>query len=324
VLRAAPPDEPLLAAAEAGTLLDPRAREAQARRLLAMPDTRHQFRRFVLEWLEVDELELSAKNSQLFPRYEELRAEMLAETSAFIDEVMVYGGGSVQNLLDAGFASVEPSMARFYGLKTWGARASLATTARRGLLQQASFLSAHAHEDETSPVKRGDFVMRKLLCRPVPRPQELGIEVVMPAPSTTRSTRERLSSHTTNKSCRMCHETLDAIGDTFEGFDAMGGTRRIENGKAIDTSARVRVLGSERAFADSAELTRFLAAEPAVHECFARQAFRYFSAGGDASAEESFLETRRALPERARVDLFETLVAWIRSDAFVLRRVTKP
>jgi hypothetical protein len=324
MLRGAPPDEPLLAAAEARTLSSPDVREREARRLLAMPDTRHQFRRFVLEWLEVDELELSAKSTQLFPNYEELRTHMLAETTAFVDEVMVYGGGSIRNLLDAGFASVDPEMARFYGMKTWGARASLGTTPRRGLLQQASFLAAHAHEDETSPVKRGDFVMRKLLCKPVPRPQELGIEIVMPAPSTTRSTRERLASHTTDKSCRSCHETLDSIGYTFEGFDAMGGNRRIENGKTIDTSARVRVLGEERAFADSAELVRWLAAEPAVSECFARQAFRYFSAGGDAPVEEAFLETRRALPEGARSDLFETLVAYIRSDAFVLRRVDKP
>jgi Protein of unknown function (DUF1592)/Protein of unknown function (DUF1588)/Protein of unknown function (DUF1587) len=324
MLRGAPPDEPLLVAAEAKTLASADAREAEARRLLAMPDTRHHFRRFVLEWLEVDELEQSAKSTQLFPHYEELRSQMLAETTAFVDEVMVYGGGSLRNLLDAGFASVDPSMARFYGLKTWGARASLASTPRRGLLQQASFLAAHAHEDETSPVKRGDFVMRKLLCKPVPRPQELGIEVVMPPPSTTRSTRERIAAHTTDKACRACHETLDAIGYTFEGFDAMGGARQKENGKTIDTSARVRVLGAERAFANSAELTRWLATEPAVSECFARQAFRYFSAGGDATAEEGFLETRRSLPEATRADLFETLIAYIRSDAFVLRRMATP
>jgi hypothetical protein len=324
MLRGSPPDEPLLAAAETRALSSADAREAQARRLLAMPDTRHHFRRFVLEWLEVDGLEQSAKSGQLFPRYEELRAHMLAETTAFVDEVMVYGGGSVRNLLDAGFASVDPPMARFYGLRTWGARASLAATPRRGLLQQASFLAAHAHEDETSPVKRGDFVMRKLLCQPVPRPQELGIEVVMPAPSKTRSTRERLAAHTTNKSCRVCHEVLDAIGYTFEGFDAMGGTRQSENGKTIDTSARVRMLGGERTFASSTELTGWLAGQPAVSECFARQAFRYFSAGGEAAAEEGFLATRSALPEASRADLFETLVAYVRSDAFVLRRVSAP
>ena len=116
----------------------------------------------------------------------------------------------------------------------------------------------------------------------------------------------------------MCHETLDAIGYTFEGFDAMGGARQTENGKTIDTSARVRVLGAEHTFANSTELTHWLATEPTVSECFARQAFRYFSAGGDAAAEDGFLESRRALPDGSRSDLFESLVAWVRSDAFVL------
>src|SRR5205823_13072059 len=126
-----------------------------------------------------------------------------------------------------------------------------------------------------------DFVMKKLLCRPVPRPEELGIEVVMPPPSKARSTRERFGAHTTSEACKSCHETLDAIGYTFEGFDAMGAARRTENDKLIDTSAKVRMLGADRAFADSREMTRWLASEPAVSECFARQAFRYFSAGGE-------------------------------------------
>jgi hypothetical protein len=321
MLRGAPPDERLLAAASAGKLLLADERESEARRLLSLPDTRHHFRRFILEWLEVDELELTAKSTELFPDYEELRSHMLAETTAFVDEVMVYGGGSIQNLLDAGFASVDPPMARFYGLKTWGARASLGASTRRGLLQQASFLASHAHEDGTSPVKRGDFVMRKLLCRPVPRPEELGIEVVMPAPSKASSTRERFSAHTTDKACRGCHETLDAIGYTFEGFDAMGQARTIENGKPIDTTAKVRMLGSERAFASSVDLTRWLAGDPLVSECFARQTFRYFSAGGDGQAEDAFVALRRTLPEASRASLFETLVAYVRSDAFVLRRV---
>jgi len=324
MLRGAPPDEPLLAAAGARALLSPGAREAQARRLLAMPDTRHHFRRFILEWLEVDALELTAKSGQLFPDYEELRPHMLAETTAFVDEVMVFGGGSIQNLLEAGFASVDPPMARFYGLTTWGPRASLRASTRRGLLQQAAFLAAHAHEDETSPVKRGDFVMRKLLCKPVPRPEELGIEVVIPPPSKALSTRERFSAHADDPACRSCHQTLDAIGYAFEGFDAMGRARPRENGRPVDTSGRVRVLGTEHAFASSLELTRWLADSPVVSECFARQAFRYFSAGSHPAAEEGFLELRRALPESARANLFETLIAYVRSDSFIEREVRTP
>ncbi len=320
-VRGAPPDDELLARADDGSLLDPRVREHEARRLIGMRDTRHHFRRFVLEWLEVDELERTAKSATLAPEYDGLKPKMLEETSAFVDEVMVTEGASVSALLTAGFASVDPSLARYYGLKTWGPRASLDGTGRIGVLQQASFLAAHAHEDSTSPVKRGDFVMKKVLCNEVRRPAEFGIEVVIPGPSTALTTRERFSEHVTDASCRGCHETMDALGFTFEKFDAAGRARSSENGHAIDSTARARLGSDDVRLRDSADLSRFLAESPAVKECFARQAFRYFSAQHDKNVEKSFLELRDALPVELRGNLVEELVLYAKSDFFVRREV---
>ena len=323
-VRGTPPDDELLRVAATGRILAPKAREREARRLLGMRDTRHHFRRFVLEWLEVDGLERTAKSATLFPEYEAMRSRMLAETSAFVDEVMVTRGASVGALLDAGFASVDPKLARYYGLSTWGPRASLAKTERTGILQQASFLSAHAHEDSTSPVKRGDFVMRRLLCSEVRRPSELGIEVVIPPPSDATTTRERFSAHVADPSCRACHQELDALGYAFEGFDAAGRSRTAENGRPIDASGKASVAGRELRFANSAELSRTLARDPAVARCFARQAFRYFSAQHDPGVEKSFLELREELEPEQRGNLVEELVAFVSSDLFVLREVRAP
>jgi hypothetical protein len=320
-LRGAPPDEQLLALADSNSLLDPDAREREARRLIGMSDTRQHFRRFVLEWLEVDGLERTAKSEALAPEYDALKSRMLAETSAFVDEVMVSGGASVRSLLTAGFASVDPPMARFYGLETWGERATLAGTGRAGILQQASFLSAHAHEDATSPVKRGDFVMRRLLCSEVPRPADLGIDLVIPPPSSALTTRERFHAHVADPACQSCHATLDALGFTFEGFDAAGRRRTHENGKRVDTASVALVGGARQQFASSLELSHSLAKAPEVSDCFARQAFRYFSAQHDSGVEQSFLELRRALPPELRGNLIEELVRFVRSDLFVERAV---
>lgn len=325
MVRGAPPDEALLDAAASGALYAPDTRERQARRLLAEPDTRIHFRRFILEWLEVDGLESTAKDSTLFPNYENLKRAMLDETTAFVDEAMVFGGGSLRSLLDARFASVSPTMARFYGLKTWGARASLAGTRRGGVLQQASFLAAHAHEDGTSPIKRGDFVLRKLLCRRLPRPSELGIETVLPLPSQANTTRERFAAHTNDAACSGCHEVIDPIGYTFEGFDAIGGSRTTDNGKPIDTAVDVK-LGSQSAslrlrLRDSYDLSRWLATSPLANQCYLRQAFRYFTSSGDAKVESELLALTAELPPARRENLFEALIAFIRSDLFVLREV---
>jgi hypothetical protein len=320
-VRGAPPDEALVAAAASGAIVQPEVREEHARRLLALSDTRRHFRRFILEWLEVDGLGRAAKSPDLFPGYEEMKPLMLEETSAFADEVMVYAGGSVRALLDARFASVEPDMARFYGLKTWGTRASLAGTRRSGVLQQASFLAAHAHEDGTSPVKRGDFVLRKLLCVRVPRPAEVGIETVFPPPSRAKTTRERFAAHVDNPSCSGCHATLDALGDTFEAFDAIGRTRAVDNGKAVDTGAQAAIEGERLSFTDSLELSEWLATNPRVADCYLRQAFRYFTAQADPKVESALVGLARTVPPDKSNNLFEALIAYVRSDFFVEREV---
>lgn len=323
-VRGGPPDEELLAAAASGELSSGEARERQARRLLGQRDTRHHFRRFVLEWLEVDGLERTAKNAELFPEYEALKPAMLSETEAFVDEVMVNAGASVKALLGAGFASVEPPMARYYGLSTFGPRANLAGTGRAGVLQQASFLSAHAHEDSTSPVKRGDFVMRRVLCTPHRRPAELGIDLVIPAPSKSKTTRERFAAHVSDPSCAGCHHVLDPLGYAFENFDAAGRARSEENGVAVDSRGNTELFGERVSFRDSAELSRILAADARVEECFARQAFRYFSAQSDRGVEASFLELRDELDEERRGSVIEELVTFVKSDLFVEREVPAP
>jgi hypothetical protein len=93
-----PPDEELLLTAERGSLENSLDREREARRLLAKHATRHHFRRFILEWLEVDRIENTTKNAELHPRYERTKSSMLAETNAFVDEIMVHHGASLEAL----------------------------------------------------------------------------------------------------------------------------------------------------------------------------------------------------------------------------------
>lgn len=323
MLTGAPPDPALLDFAERGGLRTPHGRVQQALRLLGIPSTRYQFRRFALEWLEVDGLLDTAKSSELYPSYEALKPFMLAETENYVDEVMVHGGASVQSLLASGFASVGPEMARFYGLSTYGPRASLRGTGRLGVLQQASFLAAHAHEDVTSPVKRGDFVMRKLLCEKLKRPAEIGLEVVMPPPSAKLSNRERLTQHIADPGCAACHSRLDPIGYTFEGFNAMGGSQTTDHDKPVNTRDRVVLGPGPNDVADlgsSAALTQALLQNPTISECFARHAFRYFSAQADPAVEASFLSLRAQLPDAQRDNLFQVLLAYVASDLFALRQ----
>lgn len=318
-LSGSPPDTALLLAAQRGELMSREKRLRYARKIIGRSSTRYHFRQFVLEWLEVDDLESTAKDKELHPRYEPLKKSMLNETRAFVDEVMVHHGASVSALLNGGFSSVDPSMARYYGLKAFGPVVPLSGTRRRGVLQHASFLARHAHPDSTSPVRRGDFVLRKVLCKKMPRPAELGIEVVIPRPVKGQSTRQRYAQHVADPSCQSCHQTIDPLGFVFEAFDAAGKRRELDGGQPVDTSATVFLEGQQLRFKDSAQLSSWLATQTTVQECFARQAYRYFSAQSADEPERAFVDFYRELEPDQRASLIDVLLSYIASDLFVYR-----
>jgi hypothetical protein len=319
-LSGGPPDEALLDAASQGELSSAKSRIRHARRLLGKTETRHHFRRFVLEWLEVDRLLDTAKDPEQYAGYDSLKAAMLEETGDYADEVMVHHGASVRALLTGNFAAVGPELARYYGLEAYGAAVPLAGTRRLGVLQQASVLAAHAHSDSTSPVKRGDFVLRRILCTELPRPGELGIEVAMPSPEPNQTGRERFSRHVVNPDCQGCHAQIDPLGFAFEEFDAAGRVRRQEAGKPIRTAVDWSLHGKRQHFEDSLQLAVWLAEQAQTEVCFARQAFRYFSAQTDARAEQAFVDRVQKMPRATRGNLLEMLVAYAGSEEFTLRR----
>ena len=51
------------------------------------------------------------------------------------------------------------------------------------------------------------------------------------------SLRERLAAHRANPSCASCHTVMDSVGFAFEGFDAVGRARTIDElGLPVDAS----------------------------------------------------------------------------------------
>jgi hypothetical protein len=318
----APPDARLLELATRPLpLLDPEVRAREARRLLSLSSTRHHFRQFVLEWLEVDQLERTAKSVSLVPNYDDVKGHMLAETSRFVDEVMVHGGASLASLLAAGFTSPDATMASYYGIPGFaGPRVSLARQGRVGVLEHASFLSAHAYEDVTSPIKRGDFVLRRVLCVDLPRPGELGIDTTLPPRDEHTTTRARFVAHTSSSSCRSCHTLIDPLGFSFEGFDAAGRRRTREHERPISTQGELTLGGHQLSFRDSAELATELSRLPEARGCFAKQALRYLTGRRAPELEQWFGKVVEKLPTEQRDSLLEWVVAWVRSPEFVLRR----
>jgi hypothetical protein len=327
LLTGAPPDDSLLQAAAAGMLSTPDARRSHARRLLATDAASAQVIRMVHEWLGIDRITETAKDSNVYPEFAGLRDAMKREADAFVSEVMWRSGSDVRELIAADWTPAEDGLARMYlngqAPTRDAGRVSLSSVRRRGILNQGAFLSVYAHATETAPVLRGVALLRRVACVDIPSPTSLNINVVPPVPDPAKTTRERFAIHSQDAACKSCHGSIDALGFSFEALDGMGRERHMENGRAVDSTTTLSAGYSfDGSYADSADLALELADSKELKTCFARQLFRYAAARSDTiakGAEGSFLSAVAALPADAQGKFAELIVAYVTSDAFSQR-----
>jgi hypothetical protein len=321
LITAGPPDDALMEAAVAGTLSTPEGREAEVRRLLQTSAARERVVRVVREWLGVDRIAMTAKDSNVYSKFADVRASMERETEDFVTEVLMNSTGTVGELLGADWSIVDQPLSQVYGAPGAG-RVSL--SGRRGLLNQGAFLAVNAHATETAPVLRGVTVLRRVACVNIPSPTELNINVVPPVPDPSKTTRERFEIHSTDPACRACHNSIDPIGFSFEQFDGMGMLRATDNGTKVDSAVNVAIGADfDGAYTDSNALAQALSTSPTVRSCFARNVFRASAGRSDktaAASEESFLKAWNAVPEAEQGKLVETLITYVKSSLFSHRR----
>ncbi len=324
LLTGAPPDAELTGASM--DLSSPQTRAEQARRLLQTDAAKDQITRLVREWLGIDAVEQVGKDQERFPEYAQLRPFMLEETNAFVNEVVLAESASLTTLFSADFTMVGPELAQFYGVAApAGAvgRVDLSNTARRGILNHASFLARYATEVDSAPVRRGLAVGEHVLCVDPGDPSGLNINIVPPPPDPSQTTRERFVQHTVDPICAGCHSGIDGIGFTFEGFDAVGAERAMDNGKPVDTSTELSSIwaaGLDQAtFSDSADLALTLSRSESVKRCFTRHLSRYAGAATDPNSENYFVSQWEDMQAEDRDSIVEVLVAYVASDLFVQR-----
>ncbi len=309
------PDDALLAAADANELGTPEQVAAQAQRLLDDPRADQVFDDFVSQWLELTPLPTLVKDGGAFPDFTpELRSAMQQETLSFTRDVLRGPAPTFSTLLTADYTITDPALARYYGVSADGSgRAELSGTGRLGLLTQASVMAFKGNSYRTSPVRRGKFVMNRMLCSSVPPPPP-NVVPDLPPPDPSKTLREQMAEHRINPTCAACHDTMDALGFAFEHFDGAGKFREKDGTQAIDASGAVLLDGAEVAFQDAAQLARALAGSQEAQHCFTRQWLRYaidrFEQDDDAAAATylesaytaSALDTRKLL-----VDITRTL-----------------
>jgi hypothetical protein len=274
----APPDDDLLAAAEAGELDTPDGLRAAAERLLDTPRADDAFVAFWAETLEVERIDETDKDLTLFPQVDDaLRTAMADELRWLFRDVMLEHDGTFAELLTTDVAYVDAGLAKVYGLPPVEGRHVRVTLdpaqARGGLLGRAGVLAAFSHATRTSPTRRGKFVQNRLLCHTIPPPPPGVVASLDAVPDDGQHTlRERLEQHATVPVCASCHRQMDPIGFGLEHFDPIGRYQWNDPSlKSVDATGTL----DDVPFDGAAELGRVVAEHPDFPGCMALQLYRH-------------------------------------------------
>ncbi len=315
------PDETLLAAAEAGTLRDPAELERQARRMLADPRAQALVDNFGGQWLRTRQLALAQPSPQLFPSFtnQQLGPAMAMETSLVFAELL-QADRSILDMMDADFTYVNAALAAHYGLQgTFDpARFTRVTLppggTRRGILTHAGILTLNSTPTRNSTVKRGKWVLDRLLCQePPPPPANIP---QLPSGPTSGSLRQRMEQHVSDPVCAACHGKMDPIGFALEHYDAIGAWRATDGEYAIDARG---TLPDGRSFNGAIELGQTLKTDPDLPACIVRQLFTYAMGRRPEAADEQVLDQLTQSFTARGYRMKELLVQVVLSPTFRMR-----
>ena len=271
------PDQALLESAAAGDLRRREGLLSQTQRMLGDERVRGLATEFGGNWLDFRRFEEhNSVDRQRFPSFtDDLRRAMFEEPIRFFVD-LVQQDRSVLDFLYADYTFVNRVLADHYGMRDrytrntsadgrpisssssgrpvgsgaptyqrnssqdpWIRIANAADYKRGGLLPMSVFLTKNAPGLRTSPVKRGYWVVRRLLGERIPAPPpnvpelpddetKLG-ELTLPA---------MLARHRADKSCAACHKRFDSFGLVFENYGPIGELRDEDlSGRPVRTAA---------------------------------------------------------------------------------------
>ena len=233
------PDDELLQLAEQGKLREPAVLTAQVKRLLADPRSRRFSQNFVEQWLGMDGL-----NSVTHVTDSSLREAMHEEPIAFFEEVLSHNH-SVMDFIHSDYAIVNERLAAHYRLpKVYGPQFRQVPitpqTNRGGLLTSAAIMTMNSDDKDSHPLKRGVWMLKRILDDPPPPPPPNVPEVDLTDPEILKMTlKERIADHRKKPACISCHSRIDPWGIAFENYDAFGAYRTHIKNQPVDATSEL-------------------------------------------------------------------------------------
>ena len=244
-LWASAPDAELRRVAESGALGDKREIARQVRRMLADPKARRLATEFFGQWLGFYRFDgYAGVDAKRFPEFtEDVKSAMYDEAVSFFEHI-VREKRPLREIFSADYTFLNEALAKHYGFEFEAGREvrlveGVEAFRRGGVMRLGAVLTATSAPLRTSPVKRGDWILRRVLGTPTPPPPPDAGSLPGDEKSFGAMTvREQLEAHRANAACASCHSRIDPLGFSLEHYDAVGRWRETyENGKPVDASS---------------------------------------------------------------------------------------
>ena len=239
------PDDELLRHAAAGDLEKRDVLLAQTHRMLQDERARGLATEFAGNWLDFRHFETNnTVDRERFPDFNnDLREAMFQEPVRFVEDI-IRNDRSVLDMLYGRYTFVNPVLAKHYGMPetkgdpdNWVRVDDADKYGRGGLLPMAVFLTQNSPGLRTSPVKRGYWVVRRVLGEIIPPPPPVVPELPADEAKSDLPLREMLAQHRSNVVCASCHARFDGFGLAFEGYGPVGESRTKDlAGRPVETN----------------------------------------------------------------------------------------
>lgn len=239
------PDDELRRAAAAGELTSPELIRKQVKRMAADPKAKRLATEFFGQWLGFYHFDQhKGVDTTRYPEFtNEVKESMYDEAVAFFEHI-VRQDRPVREILNANYTFLNQPLAKFYGIKKEVKSQNdpekvVGAENRGGILRLGAVLTATSAPLRTSPVKRGDWVLRRILGSGTPPPPadagSLPPDEKMFGGLTLK---QKLGQHKRNATCAGCHLRIDPLGFALEHYDSTGRWRdKYTDGKPVEDSA---------------------------------------------------------------------------------------
>ncbi len=235
-------DDRLVELAMARQLYSPNILKREISRMLKDRRAEGFVRNFSGNWLGIEDIEKKIAEADVYKQHyagfdQQLLLDMKKETYTFVDYILK-NDLPIKDIMGANFTFLNQNLATFYNQSgTFSSsfiKANLNVEKRRGILSQASFLTAHSHADATSIVERGKSVVDRVLCR---LPGSPPLDVVAQIENSTfvaTHPRDYVEMRKNDPDCAGCHAQMDPLGLSLESFDPLGQWRvKYETGQDV-------------------------------------------------------------------------------------------